>query len=256
MKRKVNYERVKELALQGKRVNEISKELGIYYTTVSYILKSFGIKLSKAQFNECIFDNIDTEEKAYWLGFIYADGCISDNGSLEIGLIDKEHLEKFKVFLESKNPIRTKHYKQYTSYSISNKSKHLKEVLISYGCTPRKSLTLKFPNIDIFQTPSLVIPFIRGIFDGDGSVGIDKRRNCNKSFPRVNLVGTQDIVTKCLEYTNIKSSVIKWNNNNYYETKFTHNKAMMFLNTIYNDANIYLDRKYSKYLFAVSLSNQ
>lgn len=79
MKKRVNYEKVKELALQGKRVKEIAEELGIYYTTVSYILKSFNIKLSKAQFNEYVFDNIDTEEKAYWLGFIYADGCISDN---------------------------------------------------------------------------------------------------------------------------------------------------------------------------------
>lgn len=136
MKKRVNYEKVKELALQGKRVKEIAEELGIYYTTVSYILKSFNIKLSKAQFNEYVFDNIDTEEKAYWLGFIYADGCISDNGSLEIGLIDKEHLEKFRKFLSSKNPIRTKHYKEYTSYSIMNKSRHLRDILMSYGCTP------------------------------------------------------------------------------------------------------------------------
>ena len=256
MKKKVDYEKVKELALQGKRVKEIANELGIYYTTVSYILKSFGIKLTKAQFNEHVFDNIDTEEKAYWLGFIYADGCISDNGSLEIGLIDKEHLEKFKVFINSKNPIRNKKYKEYTSYSITNKSKHLKDTLISYGCTPRKSLTLTFPNIDIFQCPSLIIPFIRGVFDGDGSIGIDSHKNCNKPYPRVSIVGTQDIIVNCLRYTNITNLVTKYGNNNYYETKFTHSKAIQFLNTIYNNANIYLDRKYNKYLFAVSLSNQ
>lgn len=256
MKKKVDYEKVRELALQGKRVKEIAEELGIYYTTVSYILKDYRIKLPKAQFNEHIFDSIDTEEKAYWLGFIYADGCISDNGSLELGIIDKEHLEKFKMFINSKNPIRTKHYKEYTSYSIMNKSKHLRDILISYGCTPRKSLTVQFPNIDIFKDSSLITPFIRGIFDGDGSVGIDKHKNCSKPYPRVNIVGTQDIVTQCLKYTNIDNTVTKYGNNNCYETKFTHTKALKFLNTIYNNANIYLERKYAKYLFAVSLSNQ
>lgn len=255
MKKQVDYDRVRELALQGKRVKEIADELGIYYTTVSYILKSFGIKLSKAQFNEHIFDEVDTEEKAYWLGFIYADGCISDNGSLELGIKDKEHLDKFKSFLKSKNPIRTKHYKQYTSYSLMNKSKHLRDILISYGCTPRKSLTLKFPDMRIFQDSSLVIPFIRGVFDGDGSIGIDKYRNCTKPYPRVNIIGTQDIVTNCLKYTNIENLVTKYGNGNYYQTNFSHTKAMLFLNTIYKDANVYLDRKYNKYLFAVSLSN-
>lgn len=256
MKKKVDYKKVKELALQGKRVKEIAEELGIYYTTVSYILKDYGIKLPKAHFNEYIFDSIDTEEKAYWLGFIYADGCISDNGSLELGIIDREHLEKFKRFINSKNSIRTKHYKEYTSYRIMNKSKHLKDTLISYGCTPRKSLTLQFPDVSIFKDSLLTIPFIRGYFDGDGSVGVSKCRNCTKPYPRVSIIGTQDIVTKCLKYTDIHNTVAKYRGNNYYETKFTHTKALKFLNTIYNNANIYLDRKYAKYLFAVSLSNQ
>lgn len=110
--------------------------------------------------------------------------------------------------------------------------------------------------MSIFQNPSLIIPFIRGIFDGDGSIGINKHKNCNKPYPKISLVGTQDIVTNCLRYTNIENLVTKYGNNNYYETHFTHNKAMQFLNIIYNDAHIYLDRKYNKYLFAVSLSNQ
>ena len=48
MKKRVNYEKVKELALQGKRVKEIAEELGIYYITVSYILKSFNINIIKS----------------------------------------------------------------------------------------------------------------------------------------------------------------------------------------------------------------
>ena len=56
--------------------------------------------------NYRIFENIDTPEKAYWLGFIAADGCVyvrEKNATIRIAIksSDKEHLEKFKKFMES-----------------------------------------------------------------------------------------------------------------------------------------------------------
>ena len=56
-------------------------------------------------------------------------------------------------------------------------SPHLVETLISYGCTPRKSLTLKFPDFNIFKSQSLINHFIRGYFDGDGSVFISNEKH-------------------------------------------------------------------------------
>ena len=56
-------------------------------------------------------------------------------------------------------------------------SPHLINTLISYGCTPKKSLTLKFPDISIFKNMDLIRHFIRGYFDGDGSVFISNEKH-------------------------------------------------------------------------------
>nr|DAG90196.1 MAG TPA: endonuclease [Crassvirales sp.] len=53
---------------------------------------------SKSEFNRDFFSVIDTEEKAYWLGFLYADGFISASGNtvgLSISLKDIDHLKKY-----------------------------------------------------------------------------------------------------------------------------------------------------------------
>lgn len=93
-------------------ITKLSKKYNISAKTISDRLKSLGIKVinhqNKTKFNESIFDSIDSEEKAYWLGFIFADGYISgynSNGKndfhFEISLkgSDKEHLDKFNVFM-------------------------------------------------------------------------------------------------------------------------------------------------------------
>ena len=82
-------------------LTKLSKEYKIDRRTLSSYLKRVGITIVNRQnickFNEHVFDNIDSEEKAYWLGFIFADGYISSqegNYNFEISLkgSDKEHL--------------------------------------------------------------------------------------------------------------------------------------------------------------------
>lgn len=64
-------------------------------------------KQNMCKFNEHIFDNIDTEEKAYWLGFIFADGYISSLNAkyknvfeLSLSIKDLNHIKKFNSFME------------------------------------------------------------------------------------------------------------------------------------------------------------
>ena len=91
------------------------------------------------------FEKIDTEEKAYWLGFLYADGNVSNHeNKIELILAEKDvgHLEKFKRFLNIKNKIC---YREATkAYRISFRSEKCKQDLIDKGCIPNKSLILKF----------------------------------------------------------------------------------------------------------------
>lgn len=65
--------------------------------------------------------------------------------------------------------------KEYSRIQISSKT--LTADLLKLGCTPRKSLTLKFPNDGIFKSNDLIRHFIRGYFDGDGSVFISMEKH-------------------------------------------------------------------------------
>ena len=132
-------------------------------------------KQNRLKFDNTVFDCIDTEEKAYWLGFIFADGYISSDSLkgksrylLEISLkaSDKNHLDKFNKFMkhENANKVTIEDAKcgkvicKRCRWYVANK--HLWETLNSYGCTPRKSLTLKFPDKSIFKSKDLILSLI------------------------------------------------------------------------------------------------
>lgn len=163
------------------------------------------------QCNDNFFEKIDNELKAYWLGFLYADGCVlfysdkSSTGStvntnritLSMHERDIEHLRNWLVALESKSNILRKaksgREKVYV-YSVINSEKMCKD-LIKQGCLQTKSLKLKFPTVE--QVPiDLQRHFIRGYFDGDGC--ISTRSNYTKFNPmryvRLSFLGTKQFL--------------------------------------------------------------
>lgn len=109
---------------QGVSLTKIAKLFNTSRDTLSSRLKKMGIEVINIQnstkFNENIFDVIDTEEKAYWLGFLYADGYIetpNDNKKsysmeLALKLSDVEHLIKFNDFMQhNKNNVKVDSYR-------------------------------------------------------------------------------------------------------------------------------------------------
>ena len=123
----------------------------LFRSNLSKRLQETGIEIVNRQnergTNHNTFEIIDTEEKAYWLGFLYADGCISKNQNIiQIALkrADKTHLEKFREFIGNTNNKIT-YSKNTKSYRFCFNSKKIKQDLIKLGCIPAKSLTLKFP---------------------------------------------------------------------------------------------------------------
>lgn len=192
------------------------------------------------------FEKIDNEEKAYWLGFLYADGNVgSREDKVELSLAEKDihHIEKFKICLNISNKIC---YRSKTkSYRISFRSQKCKQDLINNGCIPKKSLLLKFPSEQ--QVPKKLLKhFIRGYFDGDGWFS-----NTEKTF-QVGIIGTEDFLRGIINNFNFK------NNNQIFDVhrkdgakRFMFSNiedVSNFLNWIYSDANIYLGRKYQIYL--------
>lgn len=251
------YLEIMELYKTGNySLNQLSKIYNIDYRPLSKYFKKCGIEIEKfphkKKCNTRNFENINTEEKAYWLGFLYADGCVSSNrNTIELCLCveDKHHLEKFKNFMDSEHSIGFHHGKLGDSYRISIRDNDLKNDLIKAGCVPNKSLILKFPSEDIITT-ELIRHFIRGYFDGDGC--LCKTENTEY----IDMIGTMEFLQKIQSILNnigIKSSICplatKNRQSNNYRLILSNKKSRRdFLNYIYKDTSIYLDRKYKKYL--------
>ena len=206
----------------------------------------------KYECNVNYFETIDTEDKAYWLGFIYADGCIDNDCKvliINLNPIDLNHLILFNECIGSNYPITYQDNNRYISLRITRKEfvKHL----VNKGCTPRKSLTLKFPTSD--QLPlHLVKHFIRGYFDGDGCLHTRLRKCLNKLRPylecEVNFLGTYDMlysISQNIPINNIK--ILQFGN--IYKFRISSKKnIILLLDYLYQDSLFYLQRKYDKYI--------
>src|SRR5208283_1927300 len=126
--------------------------------------------------DEHVFDNIDTEEKAYMIGFMFADaGRVQNSILICLHQRDRHILERFNEILKSNKPIKT--YIRYDG-SINNRvdicNKKLCTQLEKLGIVFRKTFKIRFPT---YLDDGLVKHFIRGYFDGDGCLTITKTRN-------------------------------------------------------------------------------
>ena len=241
-------------------IEEICKKYNVSHSTFPKYLKEYlGIKIQKrvkVTFNEMVFDDINTEEKAYWLGFIYADGTISSaplglgkkayTFELSLKQSDSDHLEKLKKLFNTPRPIILSENR----CRLLVNSKHLWTTLNNYGCTPRKSLTLKFPNEKIFKDSSLIRHFIRGYFDGDGCISYSDKEH---TILNMQLLGTYSFLQSTLSYLpeEFHDLTLRHNHNNPKEETFfintSHNKAFKFFKYLYNNSIISLERKYSRF---------
>ena len=245
------YERGKILYLQGeKSITKISKELKIHHGRFSNYLKQQGITIINKQNDRGrksdIFETIDSEEKAYWLGFMYADGYIeSEPGHrIEISLksSDVEHLKKFSKFINNeKGKIYVDDIRCRTSFS----DKKMHDDLIAKGCLPNKSLTIKFPTYDIVPK-ELMCHFIRGYIDGDGYLGL----RADRSHGRLSITcGSEDFIKGLLKETCWEPKALeKDKRSNALSMEWGGYYVADMLKPIYEDANIYLDRKYLKFI--------
>lgn len=249
-----------ELNKQGLSRREIAKHFGCSPVTISRRLaenKVIAINHHNAiKFDNTVFDTIDTEEKAYWLGFLYADGSVSssiNNVELSLSIKDIEHLEKFRRFLKKQTPINTSFVtikgQKYERCRCTVTDKHLKQQLIYLGCLPNKSKTLTL-RTDIFETPDLIYPFIRGYVDGDGCISFTSTGRLN-----LQIIGTPAFLLGIKQLFPEFGSFVqdKRRNSCIRVISCAANKADKVLTKLYKGATIYLERKYNR--LAVLSSN-
>lgn len=248
---------IAERYLAGESLRQIAISSPIGRTAIGRLLTLKGVakvgpgnarRHRQHSLDQRFFETIDTEEKAYWLGFICADGHVSDDG-LIVGLasVDEPHLRKLRQSICSDAPIT----RPAKAAVLNVWSKAMVEDLRSHGLQRQKSLTLQMPNIP----QPLRRHFIRGLFDGDGSIKITTRRK-----PRyVNAVteytvmfcGTSDVMRAVRESVSSQArvsrpsiqirqnlSVVEWSG---------RQQVLRILDWLYADTSVALDRKMARW---------
>lgn len=275
----ISDKEIKERYLNGESLNQIAKDaqttkglmalrrklhtLGVDTNVpLARYREKYSKIFKKYQLDDTVFDVIDTEEKAYWFGFLCADGYNHVSKScvvLRLQGADKEILEKFKDFLKTNSPIYhfnrvtkiNKLHKEYVELNVC--SVKLSKQLESLGCVQGKSYTLEFPN----SVPEhLYRHFIRGYFDGDGCISIRKRNDRKRKTSMV----YQFTITGRKEFLEVVNNILTQNTGiNKLQLKSLprtfaqalhyggRNVVMKLLDYIYKDSSIYLQRKYLKY---------
>lgn len=230
---------------QNFSMSKIAKIYKIDRHRLSDILKANNIKIvnkRKRKYlpNHDYFENIDSEIKAYMLGFIFADGNVYKNRiKIEIRSYDKNILEIFSKEIYNYNLVKTilKSDSEYAFINIF--SEKMKNDLSKYSCVPNKSKILKFPNI----LKEYYNHFIRGLIDGDGFISYKSRT--------IGLLATNDInlnIKNILNEIGINSFIAKAykqdiNVLNELRVK-NKNSLNNLIDYLYKDATIYLERKY------------
>lgn len=242
------YSRAKHLYLEEhKTLTEIGKELHMSRNRLSKKFKAEGIEVVNPQnctkFDDTVFESITTEEQAYWLGFLYADGSVSSTANtveLSLQASDVKHLIKFKHFLGFKEDkyIYLDNFRCRLRFS----NKKVKQNLCALGCVPQKTLILTFPTVDQVPKP-FVKDFIRGYVDGDGCIHI--RRN---GLPYLQIAGTEAFLQGLLDATGWKrNKVYTPPHANVYTIAWSGKNALDYLDSMYGNATIFLNRKYELY---------
>lgn len=239
-------------------IYNISLKFGISTNAVTNCLIDHNVLDSNRttrsnKYDKNIFKMIDTEEKAYWLGFLYADGYVDINKGIELTLKadDLEHIEKFKAFMKSNHKISYR--KNVNAYRICITSQELAQDLTNLGCYQAKSLTLKFPTKE--QVPEhLIHHFMRGYFDGDGCICMNKKQLI------FSVLGTKEFLDKyekiILNVLNKNKPNKRHNDGKAYNIRYGGNKQCeKIFDFLYKDATIYLKRKYDKFIAVLGQSH-
>lgn len=237
---------------------KIATEFGSSHKTILSILRKLDIPVKKVgnrckAVNENFFERIDTEAKAYYLGLLYADGCIKDTPSnyqkklyISLQWEDRYILEKFINRIELDNSVRFKvrdqpQRKDQGTVSIS--SDKLCNDLIRLGCVPRKSLVLQFPADNLIPI-NLMNHFCRGLFDGDGCITGNKKFTFSFTGTESVCSGLQSQLMRFVELNKTKLTPIKSQFLLNYSGNINCRKLYNFL---YCDATLFLARKEEKF---------
>lgn len=246
---------------------KIGDKYNVSNKVISRVLDQFNIKRigngrRKYKLDEHYFDIIDTPNKAYCLGLLYADGSnYTPKQTISISLEENDRyiLEQMRQELKLEKELEYIDYsgKNDFGYHYANQyrllifSKHMSDELSKKGMVKNKSLVLEFPK---FINDDLIKFFILGYFDGDGSYCPYYTKD-GKFQPLITFTSTESF---CKDLQRILQTKLNIPCGNIYDAS-CHNgitkvlsfsgkrQVKIFLDWLYTDADMYLTRKYEKY---------
>jgi intein/homing endonuclease len=242
----------------GESTVSICKDFSVVANAVNIFLRKKGVSIRSSSAAtrtytviENYFDIIDTKEKAYILGLLYADGCNYVNVahktsriSIDLDKKDEYLLKKIAQEVGYSGPIRS--MKNLACLRISNK--YMSAALISIGVFPKKSLELRFPT-ELIVAPQLMRHFVRGYFDGDGCIYKD-----GKNY-EISIVSTMEFCQKYCELLKRELDIQPYlretgrKNGITYTAKFRGNRQVArFKQFLYEGCgDLYMERKRLKF---------
>lgn len=232
---------------EGQSASMIAAKFDVTMNTITAILEKHGIarnnRYKNTTFDTAYFNVLDRCDKAYFLGFLIADGYVArDSNHVRISLAakDVQILELFRQVTKNANPLY--HRKDQDQYSFNVRSKQWKHDLARYGCVPCKTFISYLPLIDDAMMPHM----IRGLIDGDGWVS-------SKSH-QVGFCGTKEIVTGMRDYLHTKLNVwhvkvLEVKPNTLWQITWASKRDIQKLfDYLYKDSGPYfLTRKYDQF---------
>src|SRR6266446_1171781 len=153
----------------GESVTSIAARYGTSQQVIGPLLKRHGVRLRphyesvrRHTCNYAYFHRVDTEEKAYWLGFLTADGCITtgDRVTVHLAAEDCGHLFKLKASLGASQTVS----RGRRSCSLTICSPEMAADLAAHGLLPHKTFSTRAAHIPSW----LARHYWRGVLDGDG----------------------------------------------------------------------------------------
>lgn len=249
--------------VKGMPMDELVKKHGISFVSICKYMRQNGIDYysghgRKHHFNQDYFQNLDSQEKVYWFGYLYADGSINKSNTYDIVPIrlrlncskkDRYLIEKFLEALECDMKITDYipkgTYAQNEMSKIAINSKKLCDDLTKNGFR----LLKKDSTGDVFNhiDKKFHRDFIRGYFDGDGSITTSQM-----SFTVEESLGIriQEILMQNCQLN--KTSLRKYEDKGYdslvnlaYGGRL---QLVKIFNYLYEGAEIFLPRKYERFI--------
>lgn len=242
----------------NKTPRDIQKDLGLkHFQPVYLYLHKMGVfepgknaarRRRKYCLNERFFETIDSEDKAYCLGFITADGHVDQSCNrvkIALNRKDLDILKKMSEALGSNSPIADIPSKNQAAVSFNSVA--MVKDLVEKGLSSNKSLTMT-SEVWSHVPEDLKRHFLRGYFDGDGCISLGKRYSSGVKY-LVQVIGTEEFLQGTFDvFYPTSCKLYKYTTCDMYCWKVSSKQGCIeFLSKLYEGATIYLDRKFAQY---------